>query len=179
MTLPYERTRSLRFGFEFLAELHMSDNLTPEQRHTLNDILSAYPTFEEIKAWAADCMAEVDPLGFGEPDLALEGEDYQVRLPQGFKMWGRPTIEPWQRTRALRMMDEFLQQLRWTQNLTDAQKRSIQFVQRHYVERWHLERMAQHGEQKLRKDPTLKVWLLPEPGQDWQGESQTTGGIPS
>ena len=37
MTLPYERTRSLRFGFEFLAELHMSDNLTPEQRHTLND----------------------------------------------------------------------------------------------------------------------------------------------
>ncbi len=181
MTLPYERTRSLVFGFEFLAELHMADNLTPAQRRTLDDILSAYPNLDEIKAWAADCMAETDPLGCCQPDLALDGENLRVRLPEGFQMWVRPTIEPWQRARALRMMVEFLRQLWWAPNVTAEQKRSIPYVQRHYFERWRLKDLAQHCELKLRLDPTLKVWVLPEPQPQpqpsQQGESQKTGGI--
>ena len=177
MTLPLERTRSLMFGFEFLAELYMADNLMPEQRHTLDDILSAYPTPEEITRWAQYCMAQVDPLGICEPDLSLEGEHYQIRLPEGFTMWERPTIEPWKRAKALFVMDEFLRQLWRAKNLTDEQRRSIPFVQRHYLERWRLEAMAQRCEKRLQQDPTLKVWVLPQPRPASLVENNTTGGI--
>lgn len=54
MTMPKERTRSLRFGWEFLIELQSSDNLTDKQRSTIERILRHYPSGSEIKQWAKD-----------------------------------------------------------------------------------------------------------------------------
>lgn len=50
MTLPIERARSLRLGWEFLWELQAAANLTPEQKAGLGEILRHYPLTSEIEA---------------------------------------------------------------------------------------------------------------------------------
>src|SRR5665811_542187 len=75
MTMPRERTQSLRFGWEFLMELQASDNLTVDQRSTIEKILLHYPTGGEIKKLAKDCagamIAPEDPNVFSSRNSAI------------------------------------------------------------------------------------------------------------
>ncbi len=52
MTTPLERTRALRFAGETLQELLHSENLTPEQRRSIEVTLRHYPNAREIEALA-------------------------------------------------------------------------------------------------------------------------------
>lgn len=61
MTMPIERTRALRWGWEFLSELRSARNLTPAQLRALVEILNHYPTPEVTSAWA-----RVEPVDAGE-----------------------------------------------------------------------------------------------------------------
>lgn len=62
MTMPDERTRALRFGWEFLLDLRDEPSLTAEQRLSVDEILLHYPSGAEIKQWAQDWEQDVDPL---------------------------------------------------------------------------------------------------------------------
>ena len=53
MTMPHELTRALRWGWEFLLELHASHSLTPEQRVQVDQLLLHYTSTLDIKRWAA------------------------------------------------------------------------------------------------------------------------------
>lgn len=52
MTLPVERARSLRLGWEFLWELKDAVNLTPGQLAKVQTILRHYPSTGDIDSWA-------------------------------------------------------------------------------------------------------------------------------
>ena len=72
MTMPDERTRSLRFGWEFLIELRDCDSLTDDQRKTVEEILLDYPSTAEIRQWAKDCELETPEKAITGPFLAPE-----------------------------------------------------------------------------------------------------------
>lgn len=109
MTMPEERARALRFGWEFLTELQASNNLTEEQRSTIADILRYYPTGGDISQWA------------------------QVRTRETMDSIRRDPTTHSLRTKALQSAYEFFRfGLMVADNLTAAQKRQIPYVLRHF-----------------------------------------------
>lgn len=52
MTTPTERTRALRWAFEFMTEIQRSPVCTDAMRREAKVILRHYPTPQEIKHWA-------------------------------------------------------------------------------------------------------------------------------
>jgi hypothetical protein len=63
MTTPSERTRSLRYAYEFLTEVSALEDLPPEFRKNALTILRHYPSPREIKdaANVSDRSAIVEP----------------------------------------------------------------------------------------------------------------------
>lgn len=51
MTMPDERTRSLRWGFEFLGELLSDETVEAPHRATAQRLLLTYPRPQEILEW--------------------------------------------------------------------------------------------------------------------------------
>ena len=52
MTMPSERTRALRWGWEFLNELELAGDFDAEWMARIQKILGGYPSSQEIKVWA-------------------------------------------------------------------------------------------------------------------------------
>lgn len=155
MTIPIERTRALRFGWELLMELQVADNVTEKQRSLIDVILLHYPTGPEIERWAADranstMLAPENPNAFGgkrfmTPDIA----DTPCR----------PTT-PAQRTTALRSAYEFFRfGLMDAENLTPELKGQIPYVLRHFPEPHELGSWAKSDDWESVRDPSIKRWL--------------------
>ena len=71
MTMPSERTRSLRQALEFMKAVRTSGLLTPELRNQLEGVLRHYPDASQIAHMA---MRQENPelLQMFEPDLLPE-----------------------------------------------------------------------------------------------------------
>lgn len=51
MTMPDERTRSLRWGFEFLGEMLLDETIEDALRATAQRLLLTYPRPNQIREW--------------------------------------------------------------------------------------------------------------------------------
>lgn len=124
MTLPVERARALRWGWEFLWELKSAKNLTSIQKAKALNILQSYPSSSETTAWASETSwleaeatdTDTSKLHSG-PSLAVD------RAPITFS----------DRIDALAAASSFFHyELRGCNNLTKEQKRSLLYVCRHF-----------------------------------------------
>ena len=160
MTMPEERTRSLRFGWEYLMELRQADNLTEDQSLELGKTLRHFPSAVEIEAWAIDCAGDDDFDWLLQPE---EERPYasKSRVPE-FLMRG--PIEPYERARAIRLAAAFVKKLRSADNLNKEQKRQIEYVLRHFPDELDIEHWVRMYQGAIRKQTNLKVWLSKEPG---------------
>lgn len=162
MTMPKERTRSLRFGWEFLIELQSSDNLTDKQRSTIEHILRHYPSGSEIKQWAKDCAGAnemFDPKILPEDLEAFRSQNPAIpdAIPRG------PTT-PAERTVALLSAFQLFQfGLLDAGNLTDIQKRQIPFVLRHFPKVHEINQWAKMDAWLASENPAFKSWLVAVP----------------
>lgn len=146
MTMPHERTRALRFGWEFLLEFRDSDCLTGEQRVTVENILRHYPSGAEIKQWARECAQSEEHSMFLGPDLAPEGEEpgAQYPFPAITDTVARGPTTPKERGHALWLASEFFRfGLAGSKkdNLPEDLKRQLPYVLRHFpdcrdIARW-------------------------------------------
>ncbi len=131
MTMPIERARSLRWGWEFLCELRNATNLTAEQLGKVEAILQHYPSTREIREWATAMQGRAG----GVPWLEVENDrdDAQTShsgLPQEAV---RGPTTPAQRWQALVAAGQFFQvDLRTCGNLTAEHSRMLRYVCRHY-----------------------------------------------
>lgn len=166
MTMPVERTRALRLGWEFLLDLRDSNCISDTQRTTVNLILRHYPCASEIQKWARECAQRSDDAIFGAPDLAPEelpatkgvhGAEHSDGIERG------PT-SPQERTRALCLAaDYFRSGLRGPDEyeLTDDLQRQISYVLRHFPKSSDVTRWAKSYQYTIAKDAGHQVWLLP------------------
>ncbi len=124
MTLPADRTRALRLGWEFLFELKAATNLTPDQEAKVLYILQGYPSSAEITEWASeDSWLEPEFPDTGRPRPQSCVPQSEDRGPHKFA----------QRIDALAAASAFFhQELRGSDNLTEEQRCSPMFVCRHF-----------------------------------------------
>jgi len=131
MTMPVERTRSLRWGWEFLCELRNATNLTTEQLGKVEAILRHYPSTREIREWATAMQGRAG----GVPWLEVEDDrdDAQPSHSGPPQEAIRGPTTPAQRWQALVAAGQFFHQdLRTCGNLTAEQSRRLLYVCRHY-----------------------------------------------
>lgn len=146
MTLPIERTRALRLGWEFLWGLRSAGILPADQHCTIGQVLAHYPTPEEISAWAQSSAANADHIlgsvtwlepepPVPEPLWGTSGAPYAVvRAPV--------TLD--QQMHALLTANVFLNEdLRGMPNLTPEQHRTRNSVCRHFPQKEEVEALAQ------------------------------------
>jgi len=134
MTIPSERTRALRWGGEFLNELLVVDNIGADLKAEVAAILVHYPSEGQIRDWAASW-----PEDSYRPWLAPEDEPIDERANPTISSADQvpdplntPITTPTDRARALRLAGELFVRIRTGHNLNAEQKRSIQFILRHY-----------------------------------------------
>lgn len=145
MTLPIERTRALRWGWEFLWELRSAGGLTTGQQRSVEQILAHYPTPMEIFVWALSspagtrhCLGAVRWLG-PEP----HNQEPLGGAPGAPNSFNRPQVTQTQRIQALSTASEFMHRdLRGAPNLTATQHRARIWVCRHFPLAVELEAMA-------------------------------------
>lgn len=126
MTMPQERTRALRWGWEFLLELRASDALTPEQRAAVDALLLHYPSRAEIRLWAEELSKEERLFGpMLEPEEAPNDEasvpDTIPRLP----------VSATDRAAVIIEAERFFKSLRGA-GLPERLRRQIPYVLRHF-----------------------------------------------
>lgn len=166
MTMPVERTRALRFGWEFLLDLRDSNCISDRQRTTVNLILRHYPCASEIQTWARECAQISGESVFGAADLAPEElpstrDAYGAKFSDGFE---RAPTSPQERTRALCLAADFFRSgLRGADKdaLTDDLRRQIPYVLRYFPTTADVVRWAKGYEHCMRKAACGQVWLLP------------------
>lgn len=137
MTMPDERTRSLRFGWEFLIELRDCDSLTDDQRKTVETILLHYPSAAEIRQLAKDCelgTSETATLGlFLAPELPRRYVDPEAPVFPDDIVRGPTT--PQERAQALKDAYAFFRlglAGSKADNLPERLRRQIPYVLRHF-----------------------------------------------
>lgn len=159
-----ERTRALRFGWEFLLEMRGSDCLSGCQRARVEQILRHYPSGAEIKQWARECAQAGDESMFHEPELASEEPKARFSNEPVFaQSIERGPTAPQERARALRQAYEFFRfGLSGATNLTEGLRRQIPYVLRHFPDIRELENWARIEEHNARQDSAFRAWLLPE-----------------
>ena len=159
-TIPVERTRALRFGWEFLMELHGSDNLTTEQRSTVETILCGYPFGDEIKQWANDfAKGNASPGGMMAPEDPIDISNDKSTSPAPFS---RGRITPVERTRALLCACEFFRfDFMISNNLMPEQRGQFTYVLRHFPKSHEIDSWAEQDSCGASQNPAFTQWLAP------------------
>ena len=166
MTMPDERTRSLRFGWEFLIELRDCKSLTDDQRKTVEEILLHYPGGAEIKQWAIDRAEETPEAAIFGPVLAPElprpyVDPQEPVIPDEI---GRGPTTPQERAQALKNAYEFFRLgLAGSRkdNLPERLRRQIPYVLRHFPVGHEINDWALADAREKALDPKYKQWLAP------------------
>ncbi len=166
MTMPDERTRSLRFGWEFLIELRDCDSLTDDQRKTVEEILLDYPSTAEIRQWAKDCELET-------PEKAITGPFLAPEEPRPYVDSGEPAFPddlergpttPQERAQALKDAQAlFRQGLAGSKkdNLPERLRAQIPYVLRHFPTHHEINGWAAIEAREKRLNPRYKQWSAP------------------
>lgn len=154
MTLPIERARSLRWGWELLWELKTATNLTADQRATILIILDHYPSTTEITRWADDMIVDpssnVDPLSccpwLQAEELQRSGQSKSSPQPNVPVEVDRGPVTFEQHIQALSAASRLFHtdMLTWD-NLTAEQRRTRMYVCRHFPVMNELNRVAVLG----------------------------------
>jgi hypothetical protein len=127
MTVPHERTRALRWGWELLLELQLADSLTLHQRVQVDQLLRHYPSAWDIKRWAA-----IDDPSRLRNVLGIENENGErVKVPQEIN---RPLVNVEHYINAISEARLFFRTLLDAENLPLSIRRQVPFVLRHYPE---------------------------------------------
>jgi len=166
MTMPDERTRALRFGWEFLLELREEPNLTDEQRGTVAEILRHYPCAAEIKAWAKDCEQTRDPL-FGAQMAPEEPQPgcFDRGVLAVAQTIQRGATTPQQRTLALCRAYAFFRfglSGSGRNHLPERLRRQIPYVLRHFPDNHEIQSWALSDAYVGRMNPGFRQWLMPQ-----------------
>jgi hypothetical protein len=150
MTMPHERTRAMRWMWEFLWELQTADNLTLEEREKLGALLLHHPSGSEIKQWALQRRS-------------LEPEE-KIAYPQECNVpdfCERGVITPQQRAKAMHEAFFWLRasNVQWT----EKQRREKMYVLRHYpgFEHGELSHVISSEQRAAHKHPGHTPWVLP------------------
>lgn len=126
MTMPAERSRALRWGYEFLVEAANHDGCPGHFRNQAATILRHYPT---PKAIAAEAYANShDPFG-----LWLGLEVPAIDQPAD-SSGAHDATTPAQRSRALRWAGEFLVAFRRHPDVPEQLQKQVAPILRHYPE---------------------------------------------
>ena len=165
MTMADERTRALRFGWEFLLDLRDEESLTDAQRSKVEELLRHYPSGAEIKEWAKDSELARDLWG---PEMVPEkvksrflGDQDRV-YPDSIE---RGPTTPLERTRALCGAYQFLRfglSGSGKSKLPERLSRQIPYVLRHFPDAREIGRWARSDAHAKREDPNFKQWLMPQ-----------------
>ena len=101
---------------------------------------------------------------FDEPELAPEEPKTPYpHQPVFVQSIERGATTPQERARALRQACELFRfGLSGGANLTEKLRRQIPYVLRHFPDISELEHWARADEHRAKRDPALRVWLLPE-----------------
>lgn len=166
MTMPDERTRSLRFGWEFLIELRDCDSLTDDQRKTIEEILLNYPSVAEIKQWAIDREDETPEAAIFGPVLAPEDprscvDPQEPVIPDDIE---RGPTTPQERAQALKDAYEFFRlglAGSGKDNLPERLRRQIPYVLRHFPTGHDIDGWALADAREKAMDPKYIQWLAP------------------
>lgn len=165
MTMADERTRALRFGWEFLLDLRDERTLTDAQRSTVEELLLHYPSGAEIKEWAKDCELAQDLWG---PEMVPEKAksrflgDQDPVYPDSIE---RGPTTPQERTRALRgayQLFRFGLLGSGKNKLPERLSRQIPYVLRHFPDAREIQSWARSDAHAKREDPNFKQWLMPQ-----------------
>lgn len=161
MTVPYERTRALRFGWEFLVELQAADNLSNAQKLQLENIVRHYPTNAEIEEWAmVDATSHLGP----------EKKPIQSRLPSTVQGMKRGPTTPSERMYALRLAEKFFRNLQSAPNISKEQIQEIPYVLRHFPNAIEIAFWARMDAECAAQNPPSSIqWLAPEQKPDSSG----------
>lgn len=144
MTMPIERARSLRWGWEFLWELQSASNLTPGQLAKVGEILRWYPSTSEIQSWAFGLPGR---MYLRVEDHAEVGTELRAGVPTAVD---RGEITPAQRLQAVSDALEFMgHDLRVCANLTAVQRVDLASVLRHFPQRRDIAGMSRLDAQAL------------------------------
>lgn len=164
MTMADERTRALRFGWEFLLEMRDSHCLSGCQRASVEQILRHYPSGAEIKQWARECAQASDESMFHEPELAPEEPKARFSNEPVFaQSIERGPTTPQERARALRQAYEFLRfGLSGSANLTVQLSNQIPYILRHFPNIREIEHWASSDERRANQNAEFRAWLLPK-----------------
>jgi hypothetical protein len=154
MTMPQERTRALRWGWEFLVELRASEALTPEQRAAVDALLLHYPSRAEIRRWATEAAT----LG-GMFGSMLEPEDApndEASVPDTIP---RKPVSAIDRAAAIIEAEHFFKTLRGAE-LPAQLKRQIPYVLRHFPDAFEIQHMELiEQDAQLPAEFNEKIWL--------------------
>ena len=77
MTMPDERTRSLRWGFEFLGEMLLDETIEDSLRTTAQRLLLTYPRPDQILEWIE---ADAPGLPQAAAEALMEASELWTRL---------------------------------------------------------------------------------------------------
>jgi hypothetical protein len=121
MTMPSERTRALRWMWEFLNEVLIDGNLTDLDQTTIKEILRHYPNDAEIRQWAV--QESKKKRRFLEPE-------YPQVLETEFPELMRGPTTPVQRAQVIQDAYILLRcgEVNWSEN----QRRQIPIILRHF-----------------------------------------------
>lgn len=131
MTMPCERTRALRWGWELLLDLKSLDVLERDQQHQIELILTHYPSADEIELWALVEAARTSDRGRASPFLAPE-EVVNPTVPGASSPIQRRASTPVQRVNAILLAGTFFKSLRGAENVPPELKKQIPHVLRHF-----------------------------------------------
>ncbi len=183
MTLPIERARSLRWGWEFLWDLKTATNLVTDQRAAILKILDHYPSTSEITCWAEEVI--VDPgFNFHHPSDChwLQAEDLQSSQSQPQPNVpvdvDRGTLTFAQHIQALSAASTLFHRdmPRW-ENLAPEQRRTRMYVCRHFPETGELNRVALRG--SSRQNTQTATGSVPRAKDAIERTISSSDGIPA
>jgi len=153
MTTPQERTRALRWGWEFLFELRANDALTTEQIASVDALLLHYPSRQEIRRWAIEAATVAGVFSMLEPEESPHDEEsVPDTIPRG-------RVSAIDRAAAITEAYSFFRSLRGA-GLPEELNRQIPFVLRHFPDQCEVEHMEMIEQgANLPAEFNEKLWL--------------------
>lgn len=168
MTMAFERTRALRYGWQLLDELRSTRALGAEHLRRVEIIFQHYPSPREIKAKAVADYSQCGGDRWLRLMLAPENESVESDPKSDQVNTVKDLVTPSQRTRALRLARSLFVDLRSATDVPEPQRRQIPYVLRHFPDECEIENWAEFDTALGACDSEYRVWLSPESKQETQ-----------
>jgi hypothetical protein len=167
MTMPNERTRSLRWGWEFMLELQNAPELDETLRGRVEAILQHYPTPRDITRWAvmedgwASVLAERDIRRLYFKELSPEEGSLDSQKSGEDVVPGRPEVSPAERARALQLAWRLFRGLKAVDEIPEHLNRQIPYLLRHFPDEHEITVWANRDAREAAGDAEFTAWLAP------------------